>query len=244
MPEGDTIHRLARELGVIAGEVVTATSPHPRGRATGIAAAVDGRRLETIRAHGKNLLFEFAGPVILRSHLRMSGRWRLDRVSQPLRGQPWLVLATDAWRASQWNGPVLELGRGARGYAPDLLDDHVAIPGLVGRLRESDQSRPLADALVDQRLIGGIGNVWLAEALWAARLSPRALLETVDDAVLGDALTWARRNMQSAVEAGRPPARAYGRAGRACARCGTAIESFRFGENARTLYQCPYCQRA
>ena len=78
MPEGDVLHRAAASLQVLVGERVEAETPHPRAAATGVAAAIDGRVLESVEAVGKNLLLRFEGGVTLRSHLRMSGRWRVE----------------------------------------------------------------------------------------------------------------------------------------------------------------------
>ena len=93
MPEGDSIHRVARRLQVLVGERLRAEAPHPRGRALGVAARLDGRRLERVEAVGKNLLLRFEGGVTLRSHLRMNGRWRVQPLGTAVRGRPWLVLS-------------------------------------------------------------------------------------------------------------------------------------------------------
>ena len=79
MPEGDALHRAAARLQPLVGERIEAESPHPRGEATGVARVVDGRVLEQVEAVGKHLLLRFEGGVVLRSHLRMSGRWRVER---------------------------------------------------------------------------------------------------------------------------------------------------------------------
>ena len=93
MPEGDSLHRAARRLQVLVGERVEAESPNPRGQVTGVASRIDGRRLESVDAVGKHLLLRFEGAVVLRSHLRMNGRWRVRRRADAVwRGSPWLVL--------------------------------------------------------------------------------------------------------------------------------------------------------
>src|SRR5213596_2779746 len=97
MPEGDSLHRIAGLLQPLVGERVAAESPHPRGLATGVARVLDGRVLESVDAVGKHLLLRFDGGVVLRSHLRMSGRWRLDRRGSARRGLPWLVLRGQEW---------------------------------------------------------------------------------------------------------------------------------------------------
>jgi endonuclease-8 len=210
---------------------------------TGVAKAVDGLRLESVEAVGKNLLLRFEGGVTVRSHLRMSGRWRVGPVGSTGAGRPWLVLRGDAIQATQWNGPVLTLDLGPlRRLGPDLLADASDPAALVSRLRRADGSRPLGEVLQDQRLVAGIGNMWMSEALWAVRLSPwLPLAETSDDRLLA-ALQWARTEMRASVGGARPPRSVYRRAGRPCGRCGTPIESRGQGDDNRTAYWCPACQ--
>jgi endonuclease VIII len=244
LPEGDSLHRIARRLQVLVGERVEAESPNPRGLATGVARAVDGRVLECVEAVGKNLLLRFDGGVVVRSHLRMSGRWRVrERGGPAWRGAPWLVLSTAAWEATQWNGPVLAIGAArTSSLGPDLLAPETEMRELVARLRQTDQSRLVGEALVDQRLVAGIGNMWLAELLWHARESPWARLGEVPDEALSAALDWAREAMAASV-AGRRPSRAvYRRAGRGCRRCGEAIRAAGLGGTNRTIYWCARCQ--
>ena len=246
MPEGDSLHRAARRLQVLVGERVEAESPNPRGQVTGVASRVDGRRLESVNAVGKHLFLRFEGGVVVRSHLRMNGRWRVRRRTDATwRGSPWLVLRSREWEATQWNGPVLALGDGAsRGLGPDLLAPATSTAEVVARLRRSDQSRFVGEALVDQRLVAGIGNMWLAEALWHGRVSPWSRLSGVSADELRDTLDWARGAMLASV-AGRRPSRAvYRRPGRGCPRCGEPVRSRGLGDANRTAYWCPRCQPA
>jgi endonuclease VIII len=245
VPEGDSLHRIARQLQVLVGERIEAESPNPRGLVTGVARAVDGRRLEKVEAIGKNLVLRFEGGLVVRSHLRMSGRWRVQRPDGSRRiGSPWLVLRGGEWEATQWNGPVLVLGGDAAVHdlGPDLLADDTDLAELVGRLRREDKPRLVGEALVDQRVVAGIGNVWLAEMLWHARVSPWTPLGRVSDEELGDALAWARTAMLSAVAGRRPRRAVYRRAGRGCPRCGERIRSRGLGDANRTAYWCPACQ--
>jgi endonuclease-8 len=243
MPEGDSLHRAAARLQPLVGLRLTATSPHPRGLVTGVARAVDGLRLESVEAVGKNLLLRFEGGVTVRSHLRMNGRWRVGPAGSTRAGRPWLLLRGDAIEATQWNGPVLTLDLGpVRRLGPDLLAD-ASDPGtLVPRLRRGDSSRPLGEVLQDQRLVAGVGNMWMSEALWAVRLSPWLRLAEVSDEELFDALQWARSTMRASVAGARPARAVYRRAGRPCRRCGTPIESRGQGDDNRTAYWCPECQ--
>jgi endonuclease-8 len=237
VPEGDSLHRAARRLQVLVGQEVEAEAPHPRGAA--VAGLVDGRRLISARAVGKNLLLEFDGGLVVRSHLRMKGRWSVVPAGSKRAGRPWLVLRAGGCEAVQWNGPVLEIDRGvARRLGPDILAEHVP----AQRLRLVDPSRPVGEALLDQRVVAGIGNLWKAEALWEARLSPWRTLAETSDAELQRVLDEAARLMRSSLEGGRPRRNVYRRAGRPCPRCGTAIASRGQGDDNRIAYWCPGCQ--
>jgi len=122
MPEGDALHRAARRLQPLVGECVEVETPHPQAAVKGLPERLDGKRLEAIEAVGKNLLFRFEGGLVLRSHLRMRGRWQLRPRNGGYRGRPWLVLRGSEQEAVLWNGPVLELhGRGVRRLGPDIL---------------------------------------------------------------------------------------------------------------------------
>jgi endonuclease-8 len=180
VPEGDSLHRVAARLQVLVGERIAAESPSPRGQATGVARAVDGRVLERAEAVGKNLLLRFDGGVVVRSHLRMTGRWSVQRLSDQrcARGRPWLVLRGGDWEATQWNGPVLTLdATPIRILGPDVLGSHTSVDSVVRDLRRCDQGRLVGEVLVDQRVVAGIGNMWVAEMLWRARISPWSRLE-------------------------------------------------------------------
>jgi endonuclease-8 len=239
VPEGDSLHRAAEKLQVLAGQVVEAESPHPRAAVLGIAELIDGRRLERVEARGKNLLLTFEGGLVVRSHLRMHGRWLVQPAGRPVSGRPWLVLRAGPWQAVQRNGPILELGtaRLAR-LGPDVMDDPPDLEAMLVRFRKTDQGRELGDALLDQSLVAGIGNKWKVEALFAASLSPWLRLREVDDDRLANVLSTASMLM-------RAPRRrnlVYRRVGRPCARCGSPIRSRPQGEHARMAYWCPLCQ--
>jgi len=175
MPEGDAIHRAAMHLQVLAGQRVEVETPHPRAAMKGLAERLDGRLLESVEAVGKNVLLRFEGGLVLRSHLRMSGRWRVERRGASRSGRPWLILRGDEHEAVLWNGPVLELARDARRIAqlgPDILTRPPDFDAMLERLRAEQQARTVGDAVLDQRLVAGIGNMWKAEALLAvARLA-------------------------------------------------------------------------
>jgi endonuclease-8 len=242
MPEGDALHRAAERLRVLEGEVVAVETPHPRAAVLQLEERLDGLRLERVEAVGKNLLLGFEGGLTLRSHLRMRGRWRVEEAGVEPRGTPWLVLRGRTRQAVLWNGLVLELTRGrspavAR-LGPDVMADPPDLDGMVARLRSTAGSRAVGDALLDQRLVAGIGNMWKAEALFAARVSPWKPLAELDDEGLRAVLATAAALMQG----GRGERRVYRRAGRPCPRCGTRIRSYPQGDEARIAYWCPACQ--
>jgi endonuclease VIII len=244
VPEGDSLQRAAKRLQVLVGQCVEVETPHPRSAVKGLAARLDGRRLEAVEAVGKNLLLRFDGGLVLRSHLRMHGRWRVERRGATRTGKPWLVLRGDEQEAVLWNGAVLELvaSRSAPRLGPDILGEPPDFETMLGRLRAEPQARELGDALLDQRLVSGIGNLWRAEALWEIRISPWRRLEGLDDDELLRVLETSHRLMLAAVDAPRPPRRVYRRTRRACPRCGDVVRSKPQGIHARTAYWCPGCQ--
>jgi endonuclease-8 len=223
---------------------VEVETPHPRAAVKGLAAQLDGRRLEAVDAVGKNLLLRFEGGLVLRSHLRMSGRWRVEPRGAARVGKPWLVLRGAEHEAVLWSGAVLELvgDRAAPRLGPDILAEPPDYDTMVRRLLAAPGERTVGDALLDQRLVAGIGNLWKAETLWESRISPWRRLAELDDDELRAALEAAHRLMRTAVEGTRPLRRVYRRAGRACPRCGGIIRSAPQGPHARTAYWCPQCQ--
>lgn len=246
MPEGDALRRAAERLQVLVGQRMEVETPHPRAAVKQLAARLDGRVLESVDAVGKNLVLRFEGGLVLHNHLRMSGRWRIEQRGARRAGRPWLVLRGDTHEGVLWNGPVLELRRdGARlsHLGPDILDEPPDLDAMVERFREQPRQREVGDALLDQRLVAGIGNLWKAEALWEARVSPWRELGSVRELELRATLDAAHRLMRAAVEGTRPLRRCYRRAGRPCPRCSTLVRSFPQGDDARTAYWCPNCQR-
>jgi endonuclease VIII len=243
MPEGDSLHRAARRLQPLVGQRVEAESPHPRAAVTGVAERVDGLRLESVEAVGKNLLLRFEGGVVLRSHLRMRGRWFVRPRGSPSFGRPWLVLRGERLEAVQVNGPVLELNqRAVRRLGPDILDSPPHLDAMVVRMRRQHPGLEVGDALLDQRLVAGIGNVWKAEALWRAQVSPWRPLGEVGDAELRRVLAEAARLMRASVDGARGGRKVYRKAGRPCPRCGETIRSRGQGDANRIAYWCPACQ--
>ena len=244
MPEGDTLHRAAARLQPLVGETLEVEAVHPRGQAANVAEQLDGRRLESVEAVGKNLVLRFERGVVLRSHLRMTGKWSVrPRGSEP-RGRPWLILRGTEVEGVLWGGPVLELHtRALARLGPDILAVPPDIDGMLTRLRRADPSRSLGESLQDQTLVAGIGNIWSSEALWEVRLSPRARLGEVSHSDRRATLETAARLMRAAVDVLAPPRRqVYKRTGRPCPRCGRPIRACGLGDANRTAYWCPACQ--
>jgi endonuclease-8 len=244
MPEGDALHRAARRLQPLVGQTLEVETPHPQAAVKNLPEKLTGRRLESVEAVGKNLLLRFEGGLVLRSHLRMRGRWQLRPRNGAYRGRPWLVLRGAEQEAVLWNGPVLELhGHAVRRLGPDILAQPPDFDAMLARLRATDQELALGEALLDQHLVAGIGNAWKAEALWRARLSPWRKLGDLDDRELRSVLDEAARLMRASLEGRRERKATYRRAGRPCPRCGTAIHSRGQGDDNRIAYWCPGCQK-
>jgi len=245
MPEGDSIHRVAQRLQPLVGEKLEVETPHPRARVTGVASRLDGRRLLGVEAVGKNLLLRFEDGLVLRSHLRMRGRWQVLERDGPStrRGMPWLVLRGENAEAILWHGPVLELDdTHVRRLGPDILADPPDLGEMLERIRGADQTLAVGEAVLDQRLVAGIGNMWRAEALWRAQVSPWARLGELSDDDLRRILSEAAQLMRRSLDSGLRQRAVYRQVGRPCPRCGRPIASRGQGDANRIAYWCPGCQ--
>jgi endonuclease-8 len=219
----------------------------------GLAAAIDGRVLESAQARGKHLLLALDDGRCLHSHLRMTGAWQVYRSGEPWgrssRGA-WLELSANGTTAVQFGGPVLELLDRARlalhpvlrELGPDLLADDPQIAVALQRARtRSPRGRAIGDLLLDQSVAAGAGNVVRCEALYTLRVDPWAPLEGLSDATLTALLEESRRVLQAGVRAGGAlPHGIYGR--RLCARCGAEVRRRGQGDQARTTHWCAACQ--
>jgi endonuclease VIII len=246
MPEGDALHRAARNLQVLVGEKLDVETPHPRARLTGVAERLDGRTLLKVEAVGKNLILRFEDGLVLRSHLRMKGRWQVlpRNGDSARRGMPWLVLRGAESEAVLWHGPVLELDESrVRSLGPDILADPPQIEAMVARFRNAGPRTSIGEALLDQRIVAGIGNMWRAEALWRAGISPWRTLGDLSDDELRTVLTEASQLMRRSLDSGLRQRAVYRQVGRPCPRCGTPIKSRGQGDANRIAYWCPDCQK-
>ena len=252
MAEGDTILRAARRIeAAIGGDQVEVSAPNPRGRMSGVQR-LDGRTLERVDAHGKHLLLDF-GELTLHSHLGMSGSWHIYPRGGAWRkpaGAAWAVIRGKSSEAVQFGGPTLRLLRAGAlrrdptlsRLGPDILAPDFNPDAITSSLR-AHPHRALGDALLDQALIAGIGNIFKSEACFAARTDPWRTVGELEDRELERVLRAARELMLAAVETGRHPHNVYRRANWPCLRCGTPIRSRGQGDDNRTAYWCPSCQR-
>jgi endonuclease-8 len=127
---------------------------------------------------------------------------------------------------------------------PDILARPPDLDSIVANLRREHSGRELGDALLDQRLVAGIGNVWKAESLWRAGLSPWLQLGKATDDELERVLGEAVRLMRASLEGENGRRAVYRKAGRPCPRCGERICSRGQGDDNRIAYSCPGCQRS
>jgi endonuclease VIII len=199
-------------------------------------------------------MMRFEGGLTLHSHLRMNGAWGVyPRGKRWHRGahRAWLVIRTAEHDVVQFDGPVLELMTDGRSrfdqrlarLGPDVLADDFDHAAFLRRLREDDQTRGLGDALLDQRNIAGIGNIWKTEGCFAARIDPWRKLRDVSDDEALSVIRALRPLMQQSVASGFPEnVQIYKRHGTPCPRCPTTISARGQGDDNRTTYWCPGCQ--
>jgi endonuclease-8 len=262
MPEGDTIHwHASRIRPVLEGHVPDElATPHPRFGRDRWPERLDGRAVRSVDAYGKHLFLRFEGGLTIHSHLRMSGSWRvLDRGDRtpPTPRSPrsaWLRIRRGEREVLQLNGPVLELMTDSRtrldsriaGLGPDILAPELDEARFLRRLREDDPTRPIGDALLDQRTIAGIGNVWKVEGCFAAGIDPwRPAGEVSDEEALAIVNETRPRMRISATDGFQDRFKVvYGKAGTPCPRCGppALIASRGQGDGNRITYWCPRCQ--
>ncbi|MEZ5156663.1 MAG: DNA-formamidopyrimidine glycosylase family protein [Solirubrobacterales bacterium] len=253
MPEGDTIHRVAMrfDASLVGREIETAAAPSARSPIHARAAELAGRTLERAEARGKHLLLHFSGEVVVHSHLGMNGRWFVRADGRLPYGRPWLVLASGAAVASQSGGKVLRMTSAARArtdpvllqLGPDPLAPGFDPAAAAERLLAYEPGVPVGEALLDQSLIAGIGNVIRIEACFLPRVSPWRRIADLDAAEargIVDAASWV---METAIAKGSRPKQIYGRDRRPCPRCGGRILVRGQGDDNRVTYWCEGCQR-
>lgn len=268
MPEGDTLARTAAGLRPhLVGREVLAARVRLRGPQV---ERLVGARVEAVESLGKHLLIRSTTGLELRTHLGMHGSWHRYRPGERWRRAPTrasVVIEVDGAVAVCFDAAVVELyeARAASihpvlsSLGPDILAPDFDADEARRRLRDPARSdRSIAEALLDQRALAGIGNVYKNETLWLERVDPFATVGSLDDATLDRLVATARRLMLANVAPARGPERTttgdgragegrlwvYRRAGRPCRRCGSPIRARRHGELPRTTYWCPGCQGA
>ncbi len=254
MPEGDTIHHAANRIrpvleGHVPDELAT---PHPRFGRDRWPERLAGRAVRSVDAHGKHLFLRFEGGLTIHSHLRMTGAWRVREAGRPAPATAWLVARRGEREVVQLKGPVLELMTDSRtrfdqrlaALGPDILAPELDAARFLRRLRGDDPTRPIGDALLDQRTIAGIGNLWKAEACFAAAIDPWRPVGQVGDEEALAIVAEARRRMQrSAADGIQDRFKViYGKAGRPCPRCGALIKVRGQWDDNRPTFWCPSCQ--
>lgn len=196
------------------------------------------------------------GDLTIHSHLRMTGTWGVYPPGRRWGRSPrlaWLVLERAGHQVVQFNGPVLELLTESRArfdhrlsaLGPDILADEFDTVRFLARLRADDPTRGIGDALLDQRTVAGIGNIWKAEGCWEAGIDPWRPVGTVTDEEALAIIDGVRPRMRRSAEAGprEIAARVFRRHGRPCPRCGTTVRAEGQGDDNRTTFWCPGCQR-
>ncbi|MBO8193389.1 Fpg/Nei family DNA glycosylase [Streptomyces oryzae] len=266
MPEGDTVWRTAHALhSALAGQVLARTDFRVPRLAT---VDLSGRTLLNVTPRGKHLLMRVEGGLTVHSHLGMEGAWRVKANPPGRIGSPGgfgpahhirVLLVASSHTAAGMRLPVLELLRTAEEFAavghlgPDLLGPDWDATEAERRLLQ-DPERPLVDALLDQRNLAGIGNVYAAELCFLARTSPWAPVGSLSTPLPARLLAAAKQLLEAnkdrvrrrTTNSPRPDRNlaVYGRENRPCYRCGTPVRTGSHGppERPRTVWYCPYCQ--
>lgn len=268
MPEGDTLLIAAQKLqAVLAGRAVTRfESPWPELKEQG----VEGLVVTCVRAHGKHVIVELSDGRALLSFLRMQGHWNAyEKADMRERSLKWaardvawddeettLIIETEtsvavlSRAAIAQLAPLAKIERRLSSLGPDLLSPNYDEVEVLRRLREHPQLS-IAEALMLQSIVAGIGNVYKAETLFIEKVSPFASVASLDDATLARLLKRARELMRRNLKGPRRTTFGtfassahfvYERSGQHCLKCDTKIRMLRQGPLQRSTYFCPQCQ--
>jgi endonuclease-8 len=261
MPEGDALFRFAAKIRVpLEGKVILAARSHGPGPVPRVEKIL-GRTVTSVRAQGKNMLISFDNGLALRGHLRMYGTWHVyapgETWTRPER-EARLVLEVDGAVVVNFSAPVIELiEERSLGYhgpvanlGPDLLDDAFDPDEAIRRLRHSTRELlTIGDAIMDQRAVCGVGNIWKHESLFHARMNPWRRVSELGDEDLRLLLVKAQALLRASIgkenELGlkrRPTMYVYMRGGQPCRRCRTTLRSAPQGVDIRHTAWCPSCQ--
>ncbi|MDQ3211536.1 MAG: Fpg/Nei family DNA glycosylase [Acidobacteriota bacterium] len=274
MPEGDTIFRAARTLHrALAGTVVVRfESMFPALDRVQDDAPLTGRTIERVHAAGKHVLMHFSAGLVLRTHMRMNGSWHIYRPGerwQRSRRDMRVLIGTATFEAVGFNIPVAEFIASRdiprhpelRRLGPDVLSETFDPEEAMRRLRERADT-PVADALLNQRAIAGLGNVYKSEVLFMCGVNPFLPVSRLDSSSLAAIVDTAKRVLRANVSERLAPMTTYGglrtttrrddpkerlwvygRARLPCRKCGTPVSVKKQGLDARLTYWCQVCQR-
>ncbi len=259
MPEGDSIHHTAAamRIALVDKKMVRFDAPQLIG-----VVPKAGRTIVRVESIGKDLEVEWDDGIILHTHLRKSGFWHLyrkDDIWQRPHREMRAVIETAAWTAVCFNAPTVETYRepglsrhpwfGRLG--PDLCSVDADLDRCVELILSYDDRRaPIAEVLLDQRVLFGVGNVYRSEVLWACELHPFAPVGDIGEAlarrIVNVAARLLRANLAHAEQVALPGVPGglgvYGRTGQGCFRCADTVHARRSGTHDRVLYWCPGCQ--
>ncbi len=274
VPEGDTIFRAARTLNAaLAGKIVRSfESVFPQLTRIDYDQPLTGRSVEGVTSAGKHMLMRFSGELTLRTHMRMNGSWHIYRPGekwQISRSNMRITLSTDDFVAVAFSVPVAEFldEKQLRRHdelnqlGPDLLDPAFDENAVLPRFRER-RHLPISEALLNQRIMSGVGNVFKSECLFIAGVHPQTRVGVLSDEELLKLIRIARRALAANVIDGKgdgivtytgfrrttgrsdPSERlwVYTRGGKPCRKCSTPIIRAKTGPDARSTYWCPSCQ--
>jgi endonuclease-8 len=261
VPEGDSLYRFAARLRpVLEGHVLRGARAHGPGAVPRVDRIV-GATCTGVRSQGKNLIISFDNGLALRGHLRMYGTWHVYRPGQPWtkpESQARLVLEVDGATVVNFSAPVIELieeraldhYQPLAGLGPDLLADDFDAAEAFRRLRHPTRAAlTIGDAIMDQRAMAGVGNIWKHETLFRCGVNPWRRLDELDDATLHAIIDTAHHLLRASVGkpnrfglTRRPSMFVYMRAGQPCRRCYTRIRSAPQGGDVRQTAYCPKCQ--
>jgi formamidopyrimidine-DNA glycosylase len=259
MPELPEVEAAVRALREVARgrQIVQLRCLHPatcRDISARDIAALAGRRITDAVRHGKHQLLVLDDGSTLHVHFRMAGDWSMGRTDEPTPRHARAVLdLDDGTRVTLVDSRALAtITVHAVDASPlPMLGREPIDPDFSGAtLRAALASRrgPIKPVLLDQRVVAGMGNIYAAEALWRARVSPRAVANRISPARLTRLAAAMRETLEDALRApgryssgeSRDAMAVYGREGQSCTRCGTTIR--RIVQAGRSTFYCPHCQ--
>lgn len=261
MPEGDSVYQFAARLdAALAGKPIIAAAAHGPGPAPQVARLI-GVTCLGARSRGKNLFISFENGLALRGHLRMYGTWHVYAPGEAWRfpeREARLVLEVADAVVVNFSAPVIELVderalpyyKPVAALGPDLLGETFDAPEALRRFRlPHNADRTLGDAIMDQRIMAGVGNIWKHETLFRCRLNPWLTVGELEDAALMRIVDMARNLLLASVHrpntlglTHRPRMFVYMRPGQPCLRCHSRLRTARQGEDIRYTTWCPVCQ--